>query len=128
MTIAGRRILVVEDEFLVALSTTDVLEDADCEIVGPASRVAMALGLALSEKLDAAVLDINLAGEMIWPVAEALASRGVPFVFLSAYTPLSVIPTVFAAIPRLDKPLNGDRLLRELGAIWERSELTPPTG
>jgi DNA-binding response OmpR family regulator len=117
MTIARRRILVVEDEFLVALSTTDLLERAGCEIVGPAPRMAMALGLALSEKLDAAVVDINLAGEMIWPVAAVLKSRGVPFVFLSAYTPLSVIPTIFGAIPRLDKPLDGDRLLRELAAM-----------
>jgi DNA-binding response OmpR family regulator len=72
MTSARPRILLAEDEFLVALSTTDLLEDAGCEIVGPVSRVALGRGLALSETLDAAVLDINLAGEMAWPIAEAL--------------------------------------------------------
>lgn len=122
MTIARPRILLAEDEFLVALSTTDLLENAGCEIVGPVSRVALGRGLALSETLDAAVLDINLGGEMVWPVAEALTDRGVPFVFLSAYMPRNIIPARFAAVPRLDKPLDGHRLLRELAIIWELSK------
>ena len=127
MTIARPRILLAEDEFLVALSTTDLLENAGCEIVGPVSRVALGRGLALSETLDAAVLDINLAGEMAWPIAEALTDRGVPFVFLSAYVPQSVIPAKFAAVPRLDKPLDGHRLLRELAIILEKnSRLAQP--
>jgi DNA-binding response OmpR family regulator len=126
MTIVQRRILLAEDEFLVALSTTDWLESAGYEVVGPVSRMALALGLARSETLDAALLDINLAGEMVWPVAEALERRGVPFLFLSAYVPLSVIPVKFAAIPRLDKPLDGDRLLRELAAIWDHREPARP--
>jgi CheY-like chemotaxis protein len=126
MTIARPRILLAEDEFLVALSTTDLLENAGCEIVGPASGVAMARGLAVSEILDAAVLDINLGGEMVWPVAQALTDRGVPFVFLSAYVPQSVIPAKFAAVPRLDKPLDGERLLRELAIMWEDSKPAHP--
>jgi two-component system, chemotaxis family, sensor kinase Cph1 len=121
MSAARPRILLAEDEFLVALSTTDLLENAGCEIVGPVSRVAPGRGLALSETLDAAVLDINLAGEMAWPIAEALTDRGVPFVFLSAYVPQSVIPTKFAAVPRLDKPVDGRRLLSELEALWEHA-------
>src|SRR6266849_6598952 len=119
MTFAGRRVLVVEDEFLVLLATIDLLESIGCEIVGPAPRLAAAVQLAQSEALDAAVLDIDIAGEMIWPAAEELQRRGVPFLFLSAYSPLIAFPPVFASAPRLDKPLERNRLLRHLSAISE---------
>ena len=121
MTFVGRRVLVVEDEFLVSLATIDFLESIGCEIVGPAARLAAAVQLAESESLDAAVLDINIAGEMIWPVAEGLQRRGVPFLFLSAHTPLMIFPALFAAAPRLEKPLEHNRLLRHLSAIWGAS-------
>jgi DNA-binding response OmpR family regulator len=110
--------LVVEDEFLVSLTTTDFLEDVGCEIVGPATDLSMAVRLAESEPLDAAVLDINIAGDMIWPVAEELRRRDVPFVFLSAYPQFAIIPVLFATAPRLEKPLEQNRLLRRLIAIW----------
>src|SRR5665213_1154951 len=106
MTFAGRRVLVVEDEFLVSLTTTDFLEDIGCEVVGPAASLAAAIRLAESEPLDAAVLDINIAGDMIWPVAEELRRRDVPFLFLSEYTQFTAIPVLFAAAPRLEKPLE----------------------
>jgi CheY-like chemotaxis protein len=118
MTFIGRRILVVEDEFLVSLVTTDYLESVGCEIVGPAARLAKAIELVQSESLDAAVLDINVAGEMIWPVAAELQHRGVPFLFLSAHMPLMIFPALFAAVPRLDKPMESIRLLRFLSTIW----------
>lgn len=60
----------MEDEFLAGLTTIGVLEGFGCEVVGPVARLAMALRLAKFETLDAAVLDINVAGELIWPVAE----------------------------------------------------------
>ncbi len=121
MTFVGRRILVVEDEFLVSLATTDFLESIGCEIVGPAAGLAAAVQLAQSESLDAAMLDIDIGGEMIWPVAAELHHRGVPFLFLSAYPRLTVIPVLFAAAPRLEKPLEQNRLLRHLSAIWGAS-------
>jgi len=121
VTFAGRRVLVVEDEFLVSLTTVDFLESLGCEVVGPAARLAAAFELAQSESLDAAVLDINIAGDMVWPVAEVLRRRGVPFVFLSAHPRLSEIPMPFAAVPRLEKPLEQNRLLRQLGAMWNPS-------
>lgn len=70
MTFAGRRVLVVEDDFLVSLATTDLLESTGCVIVGPAARIAAALRFARTESLDAAVLDVDIVGEMVWPVAE----------------------------------------------------------
>ena len=118
MTFVGRRVLVVEDEFLVALATIDLLESIGCEIVGPAARLSAAVQLAQFEPLDAAVLDIDIAGEMVWPVAEILRRRGVPFLFLSAYAPLIAFPALDAATPRLDKPLEKYHLLRHLSAIW----------
>jgi CheY-like chemotaxis protein len=121
MAFAGRRVLMVEDEFLVSLTTIDLLESIGCEIVGPATRLAAAVQLAQSESLDAAVLDINIAGDMIWPVAEELRRRGVPFLFLSAYPQLNVIPVLFATALHLEKPLEQSRLLRHLSAIWEAS-------
>lgn len=119
MTFAGRRVLVVEDEFLVSLMTVDFLESLGCEVVGPAARLAAAVELAQSESLDAAVLDINIAGEMIWPVAEVLGRRAIPFIFLSAHPRLSEIPMLFAVTPRLEKPLEQNRLLRQLSALWD---------
>jgi DNA-binding response OmpR family regulator len=118
MTFVGRRILVVEDDFVVSLATTDFLESIGCEIVGPAACLAAAVQLAQSESLDAAVLDIDIAGETIWPVAAELQHRGVPFLFLSAIRPLMTFPALFAAAPRLDKPLEQNRLLRHFSAIW----------
>ncbi len=118
MTFVGRRVLVVEDEFLVSLTIIDLLESIGCEVVGPIARLAAAIQLAQSESLDAAVLDINIAGEMIWPVAAQLQRRGVPFLFLSAHTPLMIFPALFAAAPRLEKPLVRNRLLhhqRDMG-------------
>lgn len=125
MTFVGRRVLVVEDEFLVSLATTDFLESVGCEVVGPAARLAEAIQLAQSESLDAAVLDINIDGEMVWPVAEELQRRGVPFLFLSAITQLMIFPALFAAIPRLDKPLEQNRLLRHFATMWGISRGEP---
>lgn len=118
MTFAGRRVLVVEAEFLVSLATTDLLENVGCEIVGPATSLAMAVRLAQSEPLDAAVLDIDVGGEMIWPVAEELDRRGVPFLFLSAINQMMIFPALFAANPRLDKPVEQNRLLPLFATMW----------
>jgi CheY-like chemotaxis protein len=118
MSFAGRRVLVAEDEFLAGLTTIQVLESSGCVVVGPAARIEVALRLVQSEALDAAVLDINLAGELIWPVAEHLEHREVPFVFLSAYSQQAMIPARFASAPFLEKPMNHARFLHHLAAIW----------
>jgi len=125
VTFSGRRILVVEDEFLISVTTVDFLESLGCEVVGPAARVAEAFELAKSEALDAALLDINIAGDMVWPVAEVLRRKGVPFILLSAHPRLSEIPALLAAAPRLEKPLEQNHLLRQLSAIWDASIGTP---
>ena len=80
-----RRILIVEDESLVAMLLETILEDMGCTPVGPASSIDEGLRLAASEQLDGALLDVNVAGRQIFPVAEALRERGVPFVFSTGY-------------------------------------------
>jgi DNA-binding response OmpR family regulator len=128
MTFIGRRILVVEDEFLVSLLTIDVLESVGCEIVGPAARIAEATTLAQSESLDAAVLDVNVGGELIWSVADELQRKGVSLLFLSAVSQLTAFPPLFAAAVRLDKPVEQSRLLRYLSDIWGEMPSSPLLG
>ena len=79
----GVRVLVVEDEFLIAMLLQEMLESAGCVISGPIPRLAEALDAAAGGTYDAAVLDVNLAGERVDPVAHALARRDIPFVFVT---------------------------------------------
>lgn len=83
--LSGRRILVVEDESLVAMLLETILEDMGCTPVGPASNVDEGLAMATDEALDAALLDVNVAGRHVFPIATALKARGVPFVFSTGY-------------------------------------------
>ena len=84
--LTGRRVLVVEDESLVAMLLETILEDMGCTTVGPAANIDDGLALvADDEHLDAALLDVNVAGRHVFPVAEALKARGVPFVFSTGY-------------------------------------------
>ncbi|HWQ86486.1 response regulator [Brevundimonas sp.] len=84
--LTGRRVLVVEDESLVAMLLETILEDMGCTPVGPAANVDDGLAMATDgERLDAALLDVNVAGRQVFPVAEALKARGVPFVFSTGY-------------------------------------------
>lgn len=93
--LAGKRILVVEDEMLVAMLVEDMLAEAGCIVVGPFARVPEALAAARTETVDAALLDVNIAGEKVFPVAHVLEERGVPFLFVTGYGQ--------AALPR-DRP------------------------
>ena len=112
----GLRILVVEDNFLAAEVVRDALERSGCTVVGPVGRVADGLHLAEQEKLDGAVLDINLNGDRCFPIAHALASRGVPFVFLTGYNS-TVVPDELRATRRLDKPVLEHQLIDALGQL-----------
>ncbi|CAN7647253.1 response regulator [Phenylobacterium sp. LjRoot225] len=84
--LSGRRVLVVEDEMLVALLLQDMLADLGCVVIGPAASVDEALSLIETQFLDTAVLDVNLSGQMSYPVADALLIRHVPFVFSTGYS------------------------------------------
>jgi len=105
----GRRVLVVEDEMMIAMLVEDMLAELGCVAVGPAHALDVALNLARTEQgLDAALLDVNLGGEAVWPVADALAARGVRFAFTTGYGQLN--EPRFQGAPLLGKPIKGERL------------------
>jgi CheY-like chemotaxis protein len=83
--LAGLRILVVEDEMIVSLLIEEMLIDYRCDIVGPYDSVPEAMEAAMTEAIDAALLDVNIGGSKVYPVANALAARRIPFLFLSGY-------------------------------------------
>lgn len=105
--LGGRRIFLVEDEALVLMLLEDILTDLGCTIVGPAERLADALAVAAdpSAAIDAAVLDVNIRGEAVFPVAEALAARGVPFAFATGYGAAG-LPEAWRDRPVLPKPFD----------------------
>lgn len=116
---AGRRVLVVEDESLVAMLLETILEDMGCVPVGPASTVDEGLQLAAGgEPLDAALLDVNVAGRQVFPIAEALKARGVPFVFSTGYGE-GGLPDEWRGQPTLQKPFTEaavrDALMKAMG-------------
>ena len=117
--IAGLRILLVEDESLVAMLVEDALEMLHCQVIGCASRLRNARALAEGEGFDAAILDINVGGEPIYPIAEVLARREIPFVFLTGYGADSVAEP-FRDRPILQKPFQlgelHDRLAQAVGS------------
>ena len=105
MDISGRkRILVVEDEPLVAMLLEDMLGDLGFDVIGPALRLDAALGLVDAGPLDAAILDVNLGRGRSYPVAEKLAARGVPFLFATGYG--SAGADWCGAVPVLRKPFE----------------------
>ena len=103
---AGLRLLVVEDEALVAMLIEDILLDLDCVVIGPVGTVAQALALLHHEEIDGALLDVNLGGgERSYPVADALAARNVPFVFVTGYGEAGVEGR-YAPVTVLQKPFD----------------------
>jgi len=103
--LSGNRVLLVEDEALVAMVMRDMLVELGFCVIGPYNRSAEAEAAARTEDVDAAVLDINLDGEMAYSVADMLAARKIPFVFVTGYGAESIEPR-FAHIPVLQKPIE----------------------
>lgn len=115
-TLEGLRVLVVEDELLVAMSLEEVLRDAGCVVVGPVPRVERALKAAREEAIDIALLDVNLAGERVYPVAEVLTQRRVPFLFMTGYGQ-EMLPAEHAGQPVLGKPFKPTQLINWLSTV-----------
>jgi|HubBroStandDraft_2_1064218.scaffolds.fasta_scaffold146236_3 CheY-like chemotaxis protein len=106
------RVLLVEDEIMIALLLEEMLAELDFEVVGPVARLDRAVEMAQWQALDVALLDVNLNGREIYPVAEALAAREVPFVFVTGYG-RGTLRAPYCDRPTLQKPFRRDDL-REL--------------
>ena len=111
--LTGKRILVVEDEYFIAKSLARDLQRAGADVLGPVPTVAEAMQLIGAGLFDAAVLDVNLRGEMAYPIADALTERRVPFVLATGYSG-DTLPTRYASVPRCDKPVETDALAAAL--------------
>jgi DNA-binding response OmpR family regulator len=105
----GRSILIVEDEPLIAMMLEDFLETLGHRIHASCDNVASAMGAAESGGFDVAILDVNLKGEAVWPVARRLQEQGVPFVIASGGH-VEPPPAEFASVPMLEKPYTIDRI------------------
>ena len=114
------RILLVEDEAIIAIMIEDMLADLGCEVVGPAANVADAASLAQTERLAGAFLDVNLGGASIYPVADLLAERRIPFVFVSGYGP-AAIEARFVGTPVLSKPISETDIQRAVDSMRAHS-------
>lgn len=114
------RILVVEDEYLLASDISAALRQAGSTIVGPFASVADALEvLARQPEIDGAVLDINIRGEKVFPVADELRRRGVPFVFTTGYDS-AALAEAYSEAPRWEKPFDAADLVGDLAFLRGR--------
>ena len=121
--LAGRRILIVEDEFLLAMELELLLRRRGCLVLGPVSCVDHALALLDGEPPDAALLDVNLRGERATPIAAALMALGVPFVLITGYSRPQLSEPELRDAPRIDKPVSCRALCRAMTEALE-----PATG
>ncbi|MDP1913748.1 response regulator [Brevundimonas sp.] len=115
----SQRVLVVEDEMLIAMIIEDALTYLDCEIVGPAGTLDAAMKLARDEPLDAALLDVTIRGGDVFPVAELLVKRGIPFAFSSGYGDWA-LPEAFKGQRRLTKPFTNFDLEDMIRSLCDR--------
>src|SRR5687767_14364983 len=116
-TTGRRRVLVVEDEVLIGMLLEDMLGDLGYEIAATAARVEDATTVAREGEFDAAILDVNLNGQEVYPVAEILAGRGIPFVFATGYGERG-LPPAHQHRPTLQKPFQQETLQRELTNLF----------
>lgn len=110
---SGQRVLLVEDEAMVAMATEDMLTDMGATVVGPATTLEAGLELANNHHIDVAILDVNLNGRMSFPIADRLRDRGVPFMFVTGYDK----PDYAEDVPLLNKPINEQRFFSLLGRL-----------
>jgi CheY-like chemotaxis protein len=120
------RILVVEDEFLIAMNLVDALENAGSFVLGPVASVAKAISKIESEAhIDAAVVDVNLGGLLAFPVADMLVARKIPFIFTSGYED-NVLKTRYSQVKNCLKPYHFRAMEEALVDAMSRSTIAPP--
>ena len=117
--LAGLRVLVVEDEMMVSMLIEDMLADMGCLVVGPASRLDEAIELTKGAEIDCAVLDVNLGGQPIFPLADILREKGCPFAFATGYGDAG-LREADRGTPVLQKPFREGDLARVLAELRTR--------
>jgi CheY-like chemotaxis protein len=122
LSLAGRRVLVVEDDAMIAMMWETALLDAGCTVVGPVSRVRAALSALKGDKIDAALLDVQLGIESVFAVADTLAADHIPFVFLTGYGAIA-LPERFRGRPALTKPCRLQDLVTAVAQVIDRPVL-----
>jgi len=105
----GNRVLLVEDEILVAMMMRDILMELGFTVVGPFSRLSEAMVAAVHDQIDAGIIDVNLGGEFVYPVADVLVARKIPFVFVTGYG-VESIDSRFGYVPIVKKPIQRQQL------------------
>lgn len=110
------RILVVEDDYFIASDVRESLQDMGCDVVGPYPTIEEAAAVVEREALDAAVLDVNLSGNAVYPLARQLIGRRVPLLFVTGYSP-DIISRKFDAVPRLTKPIMPRQLQKAVARL-----------
>lgn len=112
--VSNRRILVVEDEYMLAMEMSSELSDAGAVVVGPAPTVDQAkMLIEVEDAIDGAILDVNLGGELVYPVADLLVQNSIPFVLVTGYE-ISALPPRFSAAPCVMKPVNIEEAVRAM--------------
>ena len=112
---------MVEDEMIVAWLLEDMLTDLGCAVIGPAGNVNQALAMIEAEAIDVAVLDVNLNGEMSYPIADALGARGVPFIFVTGYDKDRMLDR-YRSFPVFQKPFHRVELTDTLAKLLTPKE------
>jgi CheY-like chemotaxis protein len=118
----GKRILIVEDEFLIAIHAADVMEGLGFTVLGPVATIDQALTIVMEGGFDGAILDVNLSGSLIFPVAEALEERGIPFILTSGYEATG-LPERWRERPHLRKPVIERELARLVEDVFTHDKL-----
>ena len=119
MNIDMKRVLIVEDNALLAYDLVDLLEECGIEPVGPAMNLASGLQLVGENHLDAALLDIELGAERVWPLADMLAGHGTPYAFVSGQCKQDQLPGLHADRVCLEKPASKSELMATLADLLE---------
>ncbi len=112
----ARRVLLVEDEFFVAMAMEEILHSFGHEVVGPSGELDEAMGLARGQAIDLALLDVDLRGRPVFPLADILGGRGIPYVLVTGHD-ASSLPEAYRSRPRLRKPFEA----RELATAISRA-------
>lgn len=107
----GKRILIVEDEFLIAIHVADIMTGLGFDVVGPVGHIDQAMGVINTDDVVGAILDVNLSGHLVFPLAEQLAARNIPFILTSGYES-DGLPPKWRPRPHLRKPVMERELAR----------------